>query len=61
MALDSLERLISRLVSRKGFAGRKHNLLFSKGFKYGVIVQQGELFWTNGSVAPNYTYPEQTP
>jgi hypothetical protein len=33
MTLDSLERLIGRLVSRKGFAGRKHKLLFSKDFK----------------------------
>src|SRR6266478_3286844 len=33
MTIDSLERLIDRLVSRKGFAGWKHNLLFSKDFK----------------------------
>jgi len=33
MTLDSVERLIGRLLSRKGFAERKHNLLFSKGFK----------------------------
>jgi len=26
MTLDSIERLIGRLLSRKGFAERKHNL-----------------------------------
>ena len=25
------------------------------------VDREGVLFWTNGSVAPNYTYPEQTP
>ena len=33
LTIDSLEWLISKLVSRNGFAGRKHNLLFSNDFK----------------------------
>jgi hypothetical protein len=33
MIPDDPERLVGRMVSRKGFAGQKHNLLFSKDFK----------------------------
>jgi len=33
MTIDSLERLIDRLVSRKGFAGLKCKFLFLKDFK----------------------------
>jgi hypothetical protein len=33
MTLGGLTRLIGRLVSGKGFAGRKHQLWFSHDFK----------------------------
>jgi DNA invertase Pin-like site-specific DNA recombinase len=41
LTIDSLEWLISKLVSRNGFAGRNITYCFRTTSKYGLAVQQG--------------------
>jgi hypothetical protein len=49
-------------VSENGSAKPRTKLIdFTRLKSCSSADQEGVLFWTNGSVAPNYAYPEQTP
>lgn len=49
-------------MSKKGSAQPHSKFIdFSSLTLCNKLAKKVFLFWTNGSVAPNYTYPEQTP
>ena len=52
---------IVRRVSRKGFAGRPYNLLFSHNFKMSIYHPETFHFCGQPPMRNNYTYPEHTP